>query len=123
MFVKNLTKSVTNVGGLFVLRPGNNEVDADAWKEAMKIAEVQDMVKAKKLEVVGGGSSGKATKSAPQSLADMNATDAAALIGETHDPDTLAKWLKDEQRVTVKAAIQKQQEVLSTKDDEEDATK
>lgn len=123
MFVKNNSKSVTNVGGLMVLRPGNNEVDAKAWKEATKIAEIQDMIKAKRLEVVSGGaaeSSGQQEEpadDAPQSLSDMNAPEAAALVAETNDPDTLERWMKDEQRVTVKKAIEAQLEKLSTEDE------
>lgn len=123
MLVNNKESRVHRIGNadpklVITLMPGNNDVPADAWKAAKKIAVVQHALKAGILVEGPGGESSLKASSGPVKLDDMTATEAIGVIGETYDKALLEKWEKSEQRKTVLDALSKQMDVIDAKADE-----
>jgi hypothetical protein len=99
--------AVAQHGGEINLAPGVNEVDVERWKAARSSPAVGAALKLRKKGGLEEIDPKKAT-----GPSDMSEEDAIDLVGETVDGALLKKWLADEKRGEVKAAIEIQIESL-----------
>jgi hypothetical protein len=86
-----------NVGDLFILKPGINEVPEDLWQKAQEIELVRIMVDEEILKPGEGP--------APADLSKLKPAAAATLVKKTVDRELLERWFDAEKRKPVLEAI------------------
>jgi hypothetical protein len=109
LLVENTQPRIHNLGGHCTLMPGINEVEEAAWKEALKIELVRDLVRLGVLKPQAPA----APVAGAQGLAAMKVPEAIATVKKTVDKDLLEKWYADEQRKGVLEAIEEQLEEIT----------
>lgn len=96
-----------NVCGLFVLKPGANEVDEEKIEEALKNPIVQWYVENGQIKISRG--------QAPETLSRLKPFDALALVRRTVDRDIIVRWREAEKRKQVLDALDAQLDAITPK--------
>lgn len=112
LLVENTENRIHNLGGHCVLMPGHNEVDETAWKKALEIELVRDLVR---MGVLKPKVTPPAATGAQTTIAAMKATEAIEVVKKTVDKDLLERWYAEDQRKGVLDAIEKQLEAVNPK--------
>ncbi|MFZ2875819.1 MAG: hypothetical protein WAZ94_15190 [Phycisphaerales bacterium] len=110
MLIKNNLPSIvaTKLDGDFVrLLPGVNELTEKQWKAFDGLPVIQFHLGEGNIELIEAKPEAK--------LSDLNAKEAAKLVGATVDKALLERWAADESRKVVLDAIEKQMDAISPK--------
>jgi hypothetical protein len=96
-----------NVCGLFVLKPGVNEVEEDLIEKALESPIIRWYVDEGQIKISRG--------QAPEALARLKPPEAIALVKRTVDRDLLLRWAGAEKRKPVQEAIEAQFDAITPK--------
>lgn len=118
MLVSYKEAGIYHVGG-FMFRPGVNDVPDSAWfskkDKTNGIADhphVIERLKNGSMEVIKS-----ADKPTTKSLSDFDTAGAVKVVSDTLNHELLVSWIKKEERLSVKTAIQSQLRKLDLDDD------
>lgn len=103
-----------NVAGLFILKPGVNEVEASKVEAALKNPVIKWYVE-QGLIVLGDGP-------APETLEKLKPAEAVALVKKTVDKELLERWFDAEKRKPVLEAIEAQIDAITPKQPQKSQT-
>ena len=114
--VTSAAKALTMTRTQISLLPGTNEVSDDEW-EVMKPHIKDEIEKGIIIEVqknapADGKKGGKGKSQAARELKDMSVKVAKSFVADCVNPDSLAKWYKEETRDEVRLAIIKKMEEI-----------
>lgn len=98
MIIKNNSNHIRHIGRI-TLNIGPNEVKKNEWEKVKEHPFIKLWLEDGTIEIKEGSI---------KDITKLNATDAIEVVEYTFNSKTLEKWLKEEDRKTVIAAIEKQ---------------
>ena len=108
MIVKNNSKYIKHIGK-FTLNIGPNDVKESAWGKVKDHPFVKAWIEDKELEIIEGSTN---------DITKLSASEAIEVVEYTFSTTKLKAWLEDEDRKTVKTAIEKQIKELEGEEDD-----